>query len=75
MTTFETVANKIAEYVSCDASEIKEDSTLESLKIDSLDMVEIIMSLEEMFDISIEADEKIGTVKELADLVDAKVNK
>lgn len=75
MTTFEKVVNKIAEYVSCDVSEVKEDSTLASLQIDSLDMVEIVMSLEEMFDISIDATEEVNTVKELADLVDAKVSK
>ena len=73
---WDVVRNLLAEEFSVDPDEITgETDFYEDLSADSLDMVEIIMSLEEHFDISIEMEDKINTVKELADLVDEKVSK
>jgi acyl carrier protein len=51
-------------------------SIIDDLKADSLDVVEIIMGLEEEFDIEIPDDdaEKITTVQQIIDYVDAKTN-
>jgi acyl carrier protein len=53
----ETVAAKvmaiIAEQAVLDISDVKPESTLESLGIDSLGLVESIFAIEEAFDISI----------------------
>lgn len=69
-TVFERVRKIIAEQLGVDESEIsKETSFVEDLNADSLDLVELIMSLEEEFsaegqevEISDEDAEKIATV-------------
>ena len=43
---FEKLANYAAKQLELDATEITPDSTFESLGIDSLDVVEMIMDLE-----------------------------
>lgn len=43
----------IAEQAVLDAADVTEDSTLESLGIDSLGLVESIFAIEEAFDISV----------------------
>ena len=58
-----------------DASEITPDSTFESLGIDSLDVVEMVMDLESELGIELEMeDQKITTFQELADFVETKLN-
>jgi acyl carrier protein len=49
----EKVIEIIAEQAVLDVSDVKLDSTLESLGIDSLGLVEAIFSIEETFDISV----------------------
>ena len=44
---FNTIAELIAEHIECDPSEIKMETTFESLGIDSLDTVEMVMELED----------------------------
>lgn len=55
-------------------SGITVDSSFKDLEIDSLDLVDLIMDLEEELDIEFEDSEllKINTVKDLLDLIDAK---
>ena len=70
--------DKLVSYVSkqleIDASEISPDSTFESLGIDSLDIVEMIMDLESELGIELEMeDQKIATLHELADFIDSKL--
>lgn len=63
----EKVKNIIAEKLSVDISEVKpEASFVDDLGADSLDLVELIMSMEEEFgvEISDEDAEKIVTVKD-----------
>jgi acyl carrier protein len=53
-----------------------EASFIDDLGADSLDTVELVMALEEEFDTEIpdEDAEKIRTVKDIYDYIDAKVN-
>ncbi|MCG8572761.1 MAG: acyl carrier protein [Spirochaetes bacterium] len=63
--TFEQIKSIIAERLSVDESKITEGSSfIEDLGADSLDTVELIMQLEEAFNIQIpdEDAEKISTV-------------
>lgn len=60
----------ISEKMDIDASEINMDSSFESLKIDSLDMVEIVMDIEEAFDVTIEDAENLKTVADLVSFID-----
>ena len=45
--TFDKVAKMLAEYKDIDVSTIKPESTFEELEVDSLDMVELVMNMEE----------------------------
>jgi acyl carrier protein len=72
MSIEEKVKKIIAEKLSVDISEVKpEASFVDDLGADSLDLVELIMSMEEEFDIDIsdEDAEKIITVKDAIDYI------
>jgi acyl carrier protein len=67
---YEKISGIIAEKMDIDTSDISMESTFESLKIDSLDMVEIVMDIEEEFDISIEEAENLKTVADLVNFIE-----
>ncbi|MFB0958414.1 MAG: acyl carrier protein [Clostridiaceae bacterium] len=69
---FEKVAQEIAEYKEIDTSEITMESSFEELGLDSLDMVELIMKLEESLDIQLEMDESLKTVGDVVGAIEAK---
>ena len=72
---YEKLVNYAAKQLELDAAEITPDSTFESLGIDSLDIVEMIMDLESELGVELELEEqKIVTFGELADFVESKVN-
>ncbi|MPN46918.1 Acyl carrier protein [bioreactor metagenome] len=62
---FEKVAKVLAEYKEIDPSEITIDTTFEDLGFDSLDIVEIVMNLEEVFELELEMNESLVDVKSL----------
>jgi acyl carrier protein len=65
MALFDEVKEVVVEQLSVSAEEVKEESKfVEDLGADSLDVVELVMALEEKFDIEIpdEDAEKIATV-------------
>ncbi|MBQ3969737.1 MAG: acyl carrier protein [Clostridia bacterium] len=70
---FEKVAALIAEKIDVDVSEIKPETQFEDLSIDSLDITEIAMSIEDEFEIEFEASPDMKTVAELVAAVEAKV--
>lgn len=53
MSTRDQVIEIMAKHTSVDASQITDQSTLEDLGIESLDLVEIIFEIEETFDVEI----------------------
>ena len=68
--TFDKVRDIIADQLSLDKAKIVETTVMaEELGADSLDLVEILMSLEDEFGISI-PDEEIPNLKTIKDLVD-----
>lgn len=74
MSTLESVIEVVVEQLNVKAEEVKEDSKfVEDLGADSLDVVELVMALEEKFDIEIPDDqaEKIQTVKDAIDFIEA----
>ena len=72
---FEKLAKFAAKQLDLDVEEITPDSTFESLGIDSLDVVEMVMDLESELGIELEmVDQKITTFQELADFVESKLN-
>ena len=71
---FEKIAAYLAEQLDVPAEEIAMETTFESLGIDSLDTVEMVMDLEADLGIDLELDEKITTVGELVELVESKLD-
>ena len=72
---YEKLVKSAAQQLEIDASEITPDSTFESLGIDSLDIVEMIMDLESELGVELDMeDQKITTFQELADFVESKLN-
>ncbi len=71
--------NRIRKYLSeqldIPVEEIDRDTTFESLHVDSLDMVEMVMDLEEELDIDFEmdGDVKLETIGDLADYIEEKL--
>ena len=75
MALFDDVKEVVVEQLNVSADEVKEDSKfVEDLGADSLDVVELVMALEEKFDIEIPDDEaeKIQTVKDVVDYIESK---
>jgi acyl carrier protein len=69
---FEKVQEKVAEQLGVDADEVTlESSFIDDLGADSLDIVELLMALEEEFDIEIpdEEAEKLSTVSDVVDYI------
>lgn len=74
---FEKLKKVIAEVLNVDPEEITMDTTfMDDLGADSLDVFQIIMGIEEEFDIDIPAEkaEKITTVEEAVELIKAAQN-
>ena len=74
---FEKIKNIIAEVLNVDPEEISMQSTfVDDLGADSLDVFQIIMGIEEEFDIEIppEKAEKISTVEEAVELIKGALN-
>ncbi|MBO5837918.1 MAG: acyl carrier protein [Oscillospiraceae bacterium] len=72
---YEKLVSYAAEQLELNADEITRESTFESLGIDSLDIVEMIMDLEAELGVELEMeDQKITTFGELAAFVESKLN-
>ena len=71
---YEKLVSYAAKQLELDPAEITPDSTFESLGIDSLDIVEMIMDLEGELGVELEMeDQKIATFGELADFIESKL--
>ena len=67
---FEKIRGIIAEKLGIDEEEITMESAfIEDLNADSLDIVELIMALEDEFDMSVD-DDALQTIKTVQDLVE-----
>ncbi len=72
---YEKLVSYAAKQLELDPSEITPESTFESLGIDSLDIVEMVMDLESELGIELEMeDQQITTFGELASFVESKMN-
>ena len=72
---YEKLVSYASKQLELDPSEISPESTFESLGIDSLDIVEMVMDLESELGIELEMeDQKIATFGELAAFIESKLN-
>ena len=71
---FERIAEYTANTLDIDVEEITRDTTLKSLGLDSLDVVEMIEDLENELGVEISLDrQEITTMGEMADYIDLKI--
>lgn len=70
MDTLETVKDILHENLDIEPETVNEDSTFDSLGIDSLDMVELICELEDRLDIDFGEPEGLTTLGDLVEYVD-----
>ncbi len=71
---FDKVAAILAEYVDTDASSITNETSFEELGIDSLDMLDMVMALEEeLGGVELELSEDIKTVGDLVAYAESKM--
>ena len=72
---YEKLVSYAAQQLELDPEEITPSSTFESLGIDSLDIVEMIMDMESELGVELDLEnQKISTFGELADFIDSKIN-
>ena len=71
---FEKIQSYLAAQLDISADDITRDTTFESLGIDSLDTVEMVMDLESELGVDLEMEEKLNTVGELVDFVESRLD-
>lgn len=72
---YEKLVSYAVKQLELNPEDITPESTFESLGIDSLDIVEMIMDLETELGVELDLeDQKITTFQELADFVASKLN-
>ena len=71
MTTIDTVKEILQENLDIDPASVTEESTFESLGIDSLDLVELMCELEDRLDIDFGEPEGLETMGDLVDYLDS----
>ena len=75
MSTFEQVKDMLVEKLGVSADQVTLDSEIiKDLGADSLDVVEMLLSLEENFNVTVtdEQTDNIKTVKDIVDIIDNK---
>ena len=72
---FDRLAGIVAEKLNIDRATVKPESTMQDLGADSLDMVEIVMRIEEEFNIEInDADaERLHTLQEVVEYIKGRI--
>lgn len=71
---FEKVKAILVKELSLSEEEVTMTSSFEELGIDSLDLVELVMQIEEEFDITMEESESLKTVKDVVDHIETQIN-
>ncbi len=71
MATIDTLKEILQENLNIEPEAVTEDSTFDSLNVDSLDMVELICELEDRLDIDFGEPEGLNTVADLVAYIDS----
>ena len=66
---FQKIVDTIVDAKGIDAASVKPESTFKDLNVDSLDIAEMVMTLEDEFGITIELEEGVNTVEDLVNLI------
>lgn len=71
MATIDIVRDVLTENLDVEPEAVTEDATLESLGVDSLDMVELICDIEERCEIDFGEPEDITTIGQIVEHIDS----
>ena len=66
---FQKIVATIVDAKGIDAATITPESNFKDLNVDSLDIAEMVMTLEDEFGITIELEEGVATVQDLVNLI------
>jgi acyl carrier protein len=69
----EKITSIIREYKNDDNLQITESTEFAQLDLDSLDIVELVMNVEDVFGITLDMDDPVATVGELKKLIEERV--
>ena len=67
---FQKIVDTIVDAKGIDAASITPESNFKDLNVDSLDIAEMVMNLEDEFGITIELEEGVATVQDLVNLIE-----
>lgn len=72
---YDRIVSYLSEQLDVPAENLKPETTFESLHLDSLDMVEMMMDMEEELSVDFEQDGSFSaeTIGELADMIEKKL--
>lgn len=71
MATLDTLKDILNENLDIDPDTVTADATFESLGVDSLDMTEIIVAIEEKLDVDFGEPEGLETIGQLVEYIDS----
>lgn len=71
---FEEIREVICEQLEVTPEEVLLETTFEDLGADSLDLFQVVIEIEEKYNIQLDEAEKIKSVKDAVDFVEAKIN-
>lgn len=72
---FDKIKNIICEQLEVEESQVTLESTFEDLGADSLDLFQVVIEIEEAFNIQLENAENIKCVKDAVEYVESKMEK
>lgn len=71
---FEKIRKIICEQLEIEEEKVQLDTTFEDLGVDSLDLFQVIIEIEEAYNIQLEDAENMKSVQDAVDYVEAKLN-
>lgn len=71
---FDKIVSYLSRELDIPADDIAMDTTFESLHLDSLDTVEMLMDLESELGVDLELEEKLNTIGELVKFIENKLD-
>ncbi|MDD2568577.1 MAG: acyl carrier protein [Clostridia bacterium] len=74
MTVLNKVAEILADHTDVAVEEITMETNFEKLGLDSLDMVDLVMQMEEEFDVKIAINQQLAQVSDLVKLIEGLQN-
>ncbi len=69
---FQKIVDTIVDAKGIDAASITPESNFKDLNVDSLDIAEMVMTLEDEFGTTIELEEGVATVQDLVNLINER---